>query len=121
MSETQELPVGPELDAAVARALGWTIYDGNAGTPPNDWPGFVPNGMGGPVYSIPLFSRAPANAWEVVEYLRRKWNVSLDADAVTDWIMSISKPHPDGLFFIASAPTMPEAVCRAVLAAREVL
>lgn len=118
MTSTERLAVGPEMDAAVALALGWTVIDGYWVQPP------------GCRANLPLSENAPpsstdgAAAGEVVECLRRRgWDVEIRAEARMPQPYLVSLIHPDDDTYSRGcrADTMPEAVCRVVLLAAEVL
>ena len=119
----EQMQPGPELDAAVAAALGWTrvyVEDENRiwGCPP----GLDVNGE----RRVPAYSTHIVVAWQVVERLSQKgWNWSLSRDCglcgetETKGDMSyrfvLAAPNlPMAGFW---APTAPHAISLAALAA----
>ena len=118
MNEAVELPVGPELDAAVARALGWTQDEG-FWVQPKGWRASFP--LQG---HAPRFSTDWGPAGEIVECLRRRgWEVDLHAfppgpNLPEGWRFQMSKGD---IFHQDIGDSMPEAVCRVVLLAANVL
>lgn len=111
---------GPELDRAVALALGYS-FDGFAW-----WT--HPDGNQTSVDGLPHYSTDIAAAWLVVENLRDRWTkATAGADGFTDF----EHPFDDAVFFEmlhrnadrrwpwAFLYVTPEAICRAALAALE--
>jgi hypothetical protein len=92
--------------------------DGRFWRTPKGWP------VGGADYSgsVPGFSTRDAAACIIVEHLRRRgWSLTIGADdmPLPYWIKAET---PDGLQrFESGGDTMPEAMCRVVLAAQDAL
>jgi hypothetical protein len=121
------LPVGRELDAAIAHLLGWKQIDRDCYVMNGkDTCGAHPSGQGGwdgyGRMQIPCFSERIADAWQAVEYLHAAgWEMSLAATR------QVSEPWECRFWFggerdyqlraIAHAATAAHAICLAVLKA----
>jgi hypothetical protein len=124
-SESKPAEAGPEMDAAVARALGWTLdrYDGtkDACTEPEKLAAFIKGGYsdgwtwsGNPDEEAWAFqpSRRIESAFLVVEKLRERGDVAIFSLGMGSWI--VQTKH--GKFF---DPSLPLAICLAALATSE--
>lgn len=113
MAGAVELPVGLELDCAIARdVLGWTPVPGTK---------HFANGMG---YGTDCFlpSKDLDDAWQVVEALTaRDYSFTLSRDVVNQvpcqWWASFLAPCPAVRPESARAEAAPLAICRAALLA----
>lgn len=114
---TDKLPVGPELDAAIAVALfgaKWT----DSGKPGKSVPTLIFDG------DIRVSTNIAA-AWRVVEAMYvRGWRLWLDQEGATAnaneiaWRVCFERhPYTIGNTFESEGATAPEAICRAALAA----
>ena len=117
---------GRELDAAVARVLGWTdIYielddTGNCeiltGVVPSD-------SYGGLRIEIPHYSTDPALALGLLDVLGRDYLwPNIDCSDGVKWTVAVINPRnskPNAFEFIAeNISLIPEQICRAFLAAK---
>lgn len=89
-----------EIDAAVARRLGWKHVDGFAWTDPD----------GDVWHAIPDYSASIAAAWKLVEQARIKIDPQHDGWLVTGPIHGV---------LVATFNDIPRAICEAWLAATE--
>lgn len=113
------LEPGPELDAAVAKAIGWTLTDSH---------GWVelekPTGLLGPkVYghNLPKFSTDANMALEAAESADHPFIFFKGMDTKR-WTVSFMLPREDGTLWFRRAvegDTVPHALCLAILAAKE--
>lgn len=137
-----------ELDAEIAvKVLGWTgpvewhgpVIVGTqrpgaaAARPkypphplePHAKPAVWPAGLG-TLIEVPRYSGDIADVWEVVEEMnKRGWRFDFTQKAAGDWLVRLhrsdpAEPRPIHIAH-ANAPTAPEAICRASLAAIEVV
>lgn len=113
---TAELKAGRELDALVAeKVMGWKRLPGN-------WRGIIwadpQYPATGTIRSEEHFeaSTDPGAAWKVVEAMRAKgWDYEIGSEDTGDSVYcEFSKDKSEGHVY---ETTMPEAVCRAALAA----
>lgn len=99
-----------ELDAAVARALGWERVQWNCGF----LHGLPPEARDRTLHTVPRFAAEVAAAWSVVEALRaREWLFECREQAASPaWCVVFAGPERAPF---AAGDTLPEAICKAAL------
>lgn len=140
-NDTTDLQAGRELDALVAeKVFGYEWLDevrerkdDPYGFGPTRWQGWVKAGTKEPIFDMmwrhesglhqPLYSTNIAAAWEVVEHLRQlDYFVALivrpDKSIGPDTAYGCEVSRFFGPFCKVNGNTMPEAICRAALAAK---
>lgn len=113
-----------ELDAEVARLMGWTNVEPDCYTPiGKEWCGDDPSGAEGFNRTgrkiVPHYSESIAAAMEVVAKLEKDNMISLthfaNMPSEDRWIVSLSSCAPGYIDVRGEASTLPEAICRAAL------
>jgi hypothetical protein len=118
---------GRELDAEIARFLGWANVEPNCYTPiGKEWCGDDPEGAGGFYHTgrkiVPRFSESIEAAMEAVEKMRERgygWTICTHRDG---WFVRCFELPDEGLHWRHSSvvkTSLAEAVCLSALAALE--
>lgn len=121
-SDVMNMQAGPELDALVAeKVMGWKLHKEGRAWKWWDIPLISPHHEQYDGHDDqPPYSTDPAAAWEVVEKMRERWSVyvnALDDPRECGCVVGKTWREPEAA---AIGPTMPVAVCRCavLLAAR---
>lgn len=109
---TTDIPAGRQLDAEVARKLGWTHERGERLSV--YWHDHT-----GVQADLPQFSAEIIDAWRIVErFLGNEYDIVIAHDGQNNrWDCNIISDDMDATIF-AYAETAPLAICRMVLAQR---
>jgi len=105
------MKAGREMDTKVAEFMGWEsqyIEYGGAG---GEYVWVMPNGKWQHEPDVPEYSTDIKAAWLVVEKMRERSRIEIIDDGMS-WVVGLHD-----LDVLVSAPTAPEAICLAALAA----
>lgn len=108
---------GIDLDAAVARALGWT--DVAVAWMTNDYTNLGGKDPSGWESNVPAYSTSLSAAWSLTNDWK-SWRLDFDTDYGIDRRTGWSV-HVNGCCLVQFAATAPVAICRAFLLAKGVL
>ena len=129
MPPTDDIPAGPELDAAVARAMGWRDYLDGTRLEHEAAGGYLTAG-GLPrrvyAYGTSMVWRPSADTpngyaamRDCLAWLRKEgWRVVIKDRRSLGYLVILTKFDPPAKA-VGVAPGLPEAVCRALLKTKE--